>query len=84
MPIDIINNEKFQEKVEEHYEEERGNGNEGYERFKVKCVETADKMTKKNRGWGSVSNDKVSNYLRPKKRRFEIQLQMKFKKMMHL
>mmetsp|Transcript_15328 Transcript_15328/g.22320 ORF Transcript_15328/g.22320 Transcript_15328/m.22320 type:complete len:743 (-) Transcript_15328:78-2306(-) len=29
---------------------------------------------------GTASNDAISNYIRPKKRRFEIQMQMKFKK----
>ncbi len=40
----------------------------------------ADKAKKPKHTGGTASNDKVSNYLRPTMRRFEIQLQVKFKK----
>ena len=42
----------------------------------------ADKKTEPTFTGGTASNDRVSNYLRPKKRRFEIQLQIKFKKVL--
>ena len=43
----MITDETFQNKVKEIFEEEKENGIEGYERFKIKCVENAIKMKKR-------------------------------------
>lgn len=42
----------------------------------------ADEKSEPTFTGGTASNNRVSNYLRPKKRRFEIQLQIKFKKVL--
>ena len=42
----MITNPEFRVKVQEIYEGERSNGMEEYERFKVRCVESAKKIRK--------------------------------------
>ena len=49
MNVEIIHNVKFQEKVMKYFNEERKNQIEGYERFKIKCVESANKLNKKDK-----------------------------------
>jgi hypothetical protein len=50
---DMIDDEEYQKEVKKIYDEERGGGLEGYERFKKRCLEKAIEMkkkTKKRRG----------------------------------
>jgi exonuclease III len=46
---DMIEDMEYQVEVKKIYEEERGGGLEGYERFKKRCVEKAVEMTKKKK-----------------------------------
>jgi len=43
----MISNPDYQIKVKEIYEEEKENGIEGYESFKIRCVEQAQKLKKR-------------------------------------
>ncbi len=39
LPVEMLEDEQYQKEVRKMYEEERGGGIEGYERFKARCVE---------------------------------------------
>ena len=49
LPVEMLEDKQYQKEVRKMYEEERGGGIEGYERFKARCVEKAVDMKKKRR-----------------------------------
>ena len=63
MNTEIIKDEKFKEIVKQHYDNERNNGIEGYERFKVKCVESALKLNKRHKKKEKKDKTTVNNEL---------------------
>ena len=60
---DIIKDNKYKSIVREHFEKEKNNGSEGYERFKTKCVESAMKIKKKNKKKDRKDKDKIDKEL---------------------
>ena len=46
MNTEIIKDKTFKDLVKEHFEEEKNNGIEGYERFKIACVESVTELIK--------------------------------------
>ena len=49
IPVEMIKDPIYSTKVREIYEEEKNNGIEGYERFKIRCVKAAKTLAKKTK-----------------------------------
>jgi hypothetical protein len=68
---DMIKDEEFQREVRRIYEEERGGGLIGYERFKKRCVEMSVKMKMKKKMKRGRERNKLNNQIQSMRRIIE-------------